>query len=386
MKKNFFVPAVLCLFVPHMVAAAPYNTSTDDDWAYVQRNKVYKQPRYSSSSNTDRTVQTEKSNTPQNKMDHSANAESPLYMPKQGTIYSKTSLGPTFVLSDDTPRNKTSWRAREELGVGILNALKLYGKIDYMRDDNTQKSGIQFALAGLNFRAIDTMSGWTLDLYADAHSNGFGAMRGSITSQGLIPDNCYDGSRGLHVGTQLGKTWSKFSVSAFVGVERNFSNDDYKIKLIQVDMRPGYNVMIRPKLDILGFPNEISVRLDDRTNYNLGFNIFYQNDNRWSFGSGFKFMHKQKSVILSVTPPPRAPSQQFLDGWPTAGMQINTENKILSYISNFGWYDTYTFSMAAAYKLTDIVQIGAYSECTFNIFRNNADVQAELGIRLNLTF
>lgn len=386
MKKNFFVPAVLCLFVPHMVSAAPYHTSTDDDWAYVQRNKVYKQPRYSSSSNTDRTVQTEKSNTPQNKMDHSANAESPLYMPKQGTIYSKTSLGPTFVLSDDTPRNKTSWRAREELGVGILNALKLYGKIDYMRDDNTQKSGIQFALAGLNFRAIDTMSGWSLDLYADAHSNGFGAMRGSITSQGLIPDNCYDGSRGLHVGTQLGKTWSKFSVSAFVGVERNFSNDDYKIKLIQVDMRPVYNVMIRPKLDILGFPNEISVRLDDRTNYNLGFNIFYQNDNRWSFGSGFKFMHKQKGVILSVTPPTRAPSEEFLDGWPTAGMQINTKNKILSYISNFGWYDTYTFSMAAAYQLTDIVQIGAYSECTFNIFRNNADVQAELGIRLNLTF
>lgn len=386
MKKNFFVPAVLCLFVPHVVAAAPYNTSTDDDWAYVQRNKVYKQPRYSSSSNTDRTVQTEKSNTPQNKMDHSANAESPLYMPKPGTIYSKTSLEPTFVLSDDTPRNKTSWRAREELGVGILNALKLYGKIDYMRDDNTQKSGIQFALAGLNFRAIDTMSGWTLDLYADAHSNGFGAMRGSITSQGLIPDNCYDGSRGLHVGTQLGKTWSKFSVSAFVGVERNFSNDDYKIKLIQVDMRPGYNVMIRPKLDILGFPDEISVRLDDRTNYNLGFNIFYQHDNRWSFGSGFKFMHKQKGVILSVTPPTRAPSEEFLDGWRTAGMQINTENKILSYISNFGWYDTYTFSMAAAYQLTDIVQIGAYSECTFNIFRNNADVQAELGIRLNLTF
>lgn len=386
MKKNFFVPAVLCLFVPHVVAAAPYNTSTDDDWAYVQRNKVYKQPRYGLSGNTDRTVQTEKSNTPQNKMDHSANAESPLYMPKSGTIYSKTSLGPTFVLSDDTPRNKTSWRAREELGVGILNALKLYGKIDYMRDDNTQKSGIQFALAGLNFRAIDTMSGWSLDLYADAHSNGFGAMRGSITSHGLIPDNCYDGSRGLHVGTQLGKTWSKFSVSAFVGVERNFSNDDYKIKLIQVDMRPVYNVMIRPKLDILGFPNEISVRLDDRTNYNLGFNIFYQNDNRWSFGSGFKFMHKQKGVILSVTPPPKVPSQQFLDGWPTAGMQINTKNKILSYISNFGWYDTYTFSMAAAYQLTDIVQIGVYSECTFNIFRDNADVQAELGIRLNLTF
>lgn len=386
MKNKFFVPAVLCLFAPPVGAATPYNLSRGPDGIYVQRNNTYKQSRYGLTGNTARTEQTEKSDTSQNKIDHSANAESPLYMPKQWTIYSKTSLGPTFVLSDDTPRDKISWRVREELGVGILNALKLYGKIDYMRDDNTQKSGIQFALAGLNFRAIDTMSGWSLDLYADAHSNGFGAMRGSITPHGLIPDNCYDGSRGLHVGTQLGKTWSKFSVSAFVGVERNFSNDDYKIKLIQVDMRPGYNVMTRPKLDTLGFPDEISVKLDDRTNYNLGFNIFYQHDNRWSFGSGFKFIHRQKGVILSVTPPTRAPSEDFLDGWRTAGMQINTENKILSYISNFGWYDTYTFSMVAAYQLTDIVQIGAYSECTFNIFQNNADVQAELGIRLNLTF
>ena len=89
---------------------------------------------------------------------YSANLENPMYMPKQGEMYSKTSVGVMYKVADDTTAmvNKGHdgatefpiWRLHEDLGYGITDRLEAYVKVGYTHDDDIARKGMHMGRAG----------------------------------------------------------------------------------------------------------------------------------------------------------------------------------------------------------------------------------------------
>ena len=210
-----------------------------------------------------------------------ANLENPLYMPKQGTGYSKTSAGVMYKIADDTAAMKAKnhdgatefpiWRVHEELGYGILDNLEAYAKFGYTHDGDIDRKGMHLGRDGLKYRAIETDTGLVWDLYADAQLGGISDMTGAYTATGFNYDNYSNGRWGFHVGTSVGKAWSKFSMAGFVEVLRTFGNDNNKIDISQSPLAG---------LAALGMPMEVSVDLKSTTEVNAGLKAFYQIDDR----------------------------------------------------------------------------------------------------------
>ncbi len=353
-----------------------------------------------------------------------ANLENPLYMPKQGTVYSKTSAGVMYKVADDTDamiaKNHDGatefpiWRVQEELGYGILDNLELYGKFGYTHDGDIDRKGMHLGRAGLKYRAIDTIDGWAWDLFADAQLGGISAMSGAYTNNGFNYDNYSNGRWGFHVGTQVGKTWSKFSAAAFAEVLRTFGNDNNEIDVTQY--------MVGGVLPItkLGFPSEISVDLKSATEVNAGLKMFYQLDDRWSIGGSFTFKHHSdngvEGMAFKVGPVdtdamgtaavmalvskgmPQATAAATVAamdaatvaGTATAFQQGVVDGLIAAVEDMEDGFDEYVFGLTAAYQMTDAMQVAVYGEYTFDeahkLSQNGTDVKAELGVRLNVQF
>ena len=324
-----------------------------------------------------------------------ANLENPLYMPKQGAVYSKTSAGVMYKIADDSNAHQRKnhdgatefpiWRVHEELGYGILDNLELYGKFGYTHDGDIDRKGMHLGRAGLKYRAIDTDDGWAWDLYADAQLGGISEMSGSYAVNGFTYDNYSNGRWGFHVGTQVGKQWSKFSTAGFVEVLRTFGNDNNSIELVAIDTESPLGILGRAKLTALGFPDEISVDLKSATEVNAGLKMFYQLDDRWSFGGGFTFKHHSDNGVegmaseLKTLPSPYAEQQAML------------VNGLLDKVADMeDGFDEYVINLTAAYQMTDTMQVAVYGEYTFDEShansQNGTDVKAELGVRLNVQF
>lgn len=318
-----------------------------------------------------------------------ANLENPLYMPKQGSVYSKTSAGVMYKIADDSDAHQLKnhdgatefpiWRVHEELGYGILDNLEAYAKLGYTHDGDIDRKGIHLGRAGLKYRAINTDDGWVWDLYADAQLGGIVEMSGSYAANGFTYDNYSTGRWGFHVGTQVGKTWSKFSTAAFVEVLRTFGNDNNSIEISELKQIRG----IPPFANI---PDEISVDLKSTTEVNAGLKAFYQLDDRWSFGGGFTFKHHADNGVEGLATsldsngnPTIATFQQaFVDGLMPIVEDMNDG------------FDEYILNLTAAYQMTDTMQVAVYGEYTFDEShvnsQNGTDVKAELGVRLNVQF
>ncbi len=319
-----------------------------------------------------------------------ANLENPLYMPKQGTGYSKTSAGVMYKIADDSKAHQQKghdgatefpiWRVHEELGYGILDNLEAYAKFGYTHDDDIDRKGMHLGRAGLKYRAINTDDGWAWDLYADAQLGGISEMSGSFDlTKGFTYDNYSNGRWGFHVGTQVGKTWSKFSTAGFVEVLRTFGNDNNSIEISELKQIKG----IPP---IANIPDEISVDLKSTTEVNAGLKAFYQLDDRWSFGGGFTFKHHSDNGVEGLAtsldskgnPTIAAIQQAFVDGL----MPIVEDME--------DGFDEYVLNLTAAYQMTDAMQVAVYGEYTFDEShvksQNGTDVKAELGVRLNVQF
>lgn len=318
-----------------------------------------------------------------------ANLENPLYMPKQGSVYSKTSAGVMYKIADDSDAHQLKnhdgatefpiWRVHEELGYGILDNLEAYAKLGYTHDGDIDRKGIHLGRAGLKYRAINTDDGWVWDLYADAQLGGIVEMSGSYAANGFTYDNYSTGRWGFHVGTQVGKTWSKFSTAAFVEVLRTFGNDNNSIEISELKQIRG----IPPFANI---PDEISVDLKSTTELNAGLKAFYQLDDRWSFGGGFTFKHHADNGVEGLATsldsngnPTIATFQQaFVDGLMPIVEDMNDG------------FDEYILNLTAAYQMTDTMQVAVYGEYTFDEShvnsQNGTDVKAELGVRLNVQF
>lgn len=353
-----------------------------------------------------------------------ANLENPLYMPKQGTVYSKTSAGVMYKVADDTDamiaKNHDGatefpiWRVQEELGYGILDNLELYGKFGYTHDGDIDRKGMHLGRAGLKYRAIDTTDGWAWDLFADAQLGGISAMSGAYTNNGFNYDNYSNGRWGFHVGTQVGKTWSKFSAAAFAEVLRTFGNDNNEIDVTQY--------MVGGVLPItkLGFPSEISVDLKSATEVNAGLKMFYQLDDRWSIGGSFTFKHHSDNGVegmafkvgsvdtdamgtaavmaLVSKGMPQATAAATVAGMDAAtvagtatAFQQGVVDGLMAAVEDMeDGFDEYVFGLTAAYQMTDAMQVAVYGEYTFDeahkMSQNGTDVKAELGVRLNVQF
>ena len=308
-----------------------------------------------------------------------ANLENPLYMPKQGAVYSKTSAGVMYKIADDSNAHQQKghdgatefpiWRVHEELGYGILDNLEAYAKFGYTHDDDIDRKGMHLGRAGLKYRAINTDDGWAWDLYADAQLGGISEMSGSYAANGFTYDNYSNGRWGFHVGTLVGRTWSKFSAAGFVEVLRTFGNDNNSIDVSAI--APLFHGLL---------PDEISVDLKSTTEVNAGLKAFYQMDDRWSFGGGFTYKHHADNGVegLATDVNPMLLSVPQFQGFLASVKDMNDG------------FDEYILNLTAAYQLTDTTQVAVYGEYTFDTAheqsQNGTDVKAELGVRMNVQF
>jgi hypothetical protein len=331
-----------------------------------------------------------------------ANLENPLYMPKQGTGYSKTSAGVMYKVADDTAAMKAKqhdgatefpiWRLHEELGYGILDNLEAYAKFGYTHDGDIDRKGMHLGRAGLKYRAIESDTGWAWDLYADAQLGGISEMSGSYAANGFTYDNYSNGRWGFHVGTLVGRTWSKFSAAGFVEVLRTFGNDNNSIEINEIDAsKAGFGVLDRATLTALGFTDEISVDLKSTTEVNAGLKMFYQMDDRWSFGGGFTYKHHADNGVEGLATTLNAPLVPTIAGLPSSAVQKGLVDGLLKEVADMNdGFDEYVLNLTAAYQLNDTTQVAVYGEYTFDTAhaqsQNGTDVKAEMGVRLNVQF
>lgn len=309
-----------------------------------------------------------------------ANLENPLYLPESGDFYSKTGAGVMYKVTDDTEANKMKdhagatefpiWRVTEDLGYGITDSLAIRGSFAYTQADDIDRKGLNHGRLGLIWRAIETTDNIVLDVYADAHLGGVNKMRGSYTmDKGFKYDNYSNGRWGADVGVRFGKTWSKLTTSAFVEVLQTFGNNNNVIDVSNLGL----------PIAMMGIPEELSVNLKSTTEVNFGLNAFYQLNDRWSFGGGFKYNHHADNGVNGLATEITNPAgQTFADG-------------LLAQLADMNdGFDEYIVSLSVANQLTDYVQVALYGEYTFDTAhansQNGSDVKAELGVRLNLQF
>lgn len=312
---------------------------------------------------------------------YAANLENPLYMPKQNEMYSKTSVGVMYKVADDTTAMVKKehdgatefpiWRLHEDLGYGITDRLEAYAKVGYTHDDDIARKGMHQGRVGLKYRAFETTDGFAWDIYADAHLGGVSGMTGSYGLNGFTYDNYSNGRWGFHAGTQVGKTWSKFTGAAFFEVLQTFGNDNNEIDISNSQLAP---------LAAMGMPMEISVDLKSTTEFNAGLKTFYQIDDRWSVGAGFTFKHHEDNGVEGLAT--SVPNNPYILG---AVSQLEKQVKDM----NDG-FDEYIISLSGSYQLTDATQITLYGEYTFDDAhqgsQNGTDVKAEIGARVNVVF
>ncbi len=317
-----------------------------------------------------------------------ANLENPLYMPTAGEFYSKTSGGLMLKVADSSDAHKMKghdgevefpiWRIQEDLGIGITDRIAIRGAFAYTHDADIDRKGMNHGRLGLIWRAVETSDDIVLDIYADAHLGGVNKMRGSYNlATGFQYDNYSNGRWGVDAGVRFGKTWNeKLTTSAFVEVLKTFGNSNNVIDVAGLRLPVNMGGML---ITQLGIPSEISVDLKSTTEINFGLNAFYQFNDRWSMGAGFKYNHHADNGVKSLaTKVPSGPAQMVADN-------------IIGMLSDMNdGFDEYIVNLSVANQLTDNVQVALYGEYTFDTAhansQNGTDVKAEVGVRLNLAF
>ena len=313
-----------------------------------------------------------------------ANLENPLYMPTSGEFYSKTTAGLMLKVADSSDAHIAKehdgatefpiWRVQEDLGIGITDRIAIRGAFQYTYDGDIDRQGMNHGRLGLIWRAIETSDDIVLDVYADAHLGGINKMRGSFDFNKRVfnYDNYSNGRWGVDAGVRFGKTWSKLTTSAFVEVLQTFGNSNNVIGISN------------PLLAMAGVPDEISVNLKSTTEVNFGLNAFYQLDDRWSFGAGFKYNHHADNGVKGL-----ATDIDWVDDYVTS-VKPGVDGLIASLANMDDGFDEYIITLSAANQITDNVQVAVYGEYTFDDAhaqsQNGTDVKAEVGVRLNLRF
>lgn len=314
------------------------------------------------------------------------NMENPLFIPKAGEFTSKTSIGLMYKKADHTHALEVKnhegdpefpvWRFFEDFGYGITDRLSTYLSLGWTQNDDINRYGAHRARLGLNYRVVETPENFVWDVYGEAYLAGLSKMKGSYDYDGFKYDNFSSGRWGAVVGTKLGKRWSKFTASLYAEYLQIFGNHNNEIRLKNFDLSAA-GMGIVPA-SAVGFPSEISVDLKSTKELLAGISGFYQLDDRWSFGGGFKFIEHTDNGVKSI----------HTD---VSGANPNVLNGLLAQTKNMkdGW-DEYYLTAVLANQITDSVQLALYAEYVFDDAHSNSqngtDIKAEIGVRANVRF
>ena len=325
------------------------------------------------------------------------NMENPLFMPSAGEVALSLGGGVMFKQTDDTPalqaRNHANtsefpiWRGSFNFGYGITDWLAVRGQFAYTHNSDAPgatRSGMNEGRVGLVLRASEFVNtnGIVWDVYADASLGGVSRKDITLPIPGNIIYNNYSTGRfGAWLGTRVGKTFDNLTVSAFAEVLQTFGNDNSRVT---IDVGPA-GMMAPPIAALDG--QRFSVTSESSTEFQGGFNAFYQLDSEWSFGGGFTFRHRPANRIESVN---LSNDQLALLG---AAAALNpalggmADAIIGSQRDNM---NEYILSAVVARQLSDTMQIALYGEYTFDTNGpgsiNGTDVKFETGVRLNVRF
>ena len=320
------------------------------------------------------------------------NVENPLFIPAAGQFVSKTGVGLMYKIADDTEAMKLKnhdgdvefpiWRFTEDFSVGITDRLNAYVSLGWTQNDDIDRKGMHRGRIGLDYRLIETFDNFVWDIYGEGYLSGVSPMKGAYNlATGFKYDNFSNGRWGAVLGTKIGKKWSKLTTSLFAEYLQTFGNHNNKIRINQDAVVAGPLTM-----GMLGFPDEISVNLKSTSELTIGTNAFYQIDDRWSFGGGFRFVEHTDNGVKSIHTKlgtPTAPA--------TTAHQQSAVDDLLARTKNMhdGW-DEYILSAVVANQITDSFQIALVGEYTFDHAHKNSvngtDVKAELGVRFNVKF
>jgi len=307
------------------------------------------------------------------------NMENPLFIPRAGQFASKTGLGVMYKQADDTDAMKLKnhagavefpvWRFTEDFSAGITDRLSAYLSLGYTYNDDIDRKGLHRGRIGLNYRIFETLNNFIWDMYGEAYLSGLSPMKGAVKlTSGKIDfkyDNFSNGRWGAVLGTRFGKTWSRFTASAFVEFLQTFGNHNNQI-----------NTSALPAA--FGFPDEISVDLKSTSEVTTGANAFYQIDDAWSLGGGFRFVQHTDNGVRSIHTDVSSANQTVVNN-----LLAETENM------RDGWYE-YILSASVANQVTDSFQVALVGEYTFDHAHQNSqngtDAKLEVLLHLNFVF
>ena len=321
-----------------------------------------------------------------------ANMENPLFLPRGGQVYSKTSIGLMYKKIDDTKSQVLNnhdgakefpiWRPTQELGVGITDRWALHAIAGYTYNPDIDRKGFHLGRVGTTYRVIDSFDGFVWDLYGDFHLGGMEKMKGALTMTAAGEPvfkyaNFSNGRWGYHFGTKFGKKWSEWTMSAFVEGLQTFGNHNNEIDIKQ--FKAFTSAYVNPYFSTL--PDVLSVNLDSTWEINAGANLFYQIDDRWSAGLGFRYNYHAtnglESVYTDLSNSPE-PIQEAVAG------------QLKEYKDMHDHFNEYIWNFTVAYQMRDSVQVAWYIEDTYDtgayLSSNTTDLKLETGFRLNLKF
>ena len=304
------------------------------------------------------------------------NMENPLFTPKSGEFYSKTGLGLMYKKSDHTVAMRAKgtagdpefpvYRATEDFGYGFTDRLTGYVSLGYTHNGDIDRKGMHRGRLGLNYRVIETLEDLVWDIYGEGYLSGVTPMKGSYNLQtGFKYDNFSNGRWGAVFGTRVGKKWSRLTTSLFLEYLQTFGNHNNEI---DVTMIPTFTTV-----------EKLAVDLKSTNETTVGINAFYQADDRWSFGGGFRFVEHSDNGVKSVHTKLNTPAELY-----TAKMLLEQTHDM-----DDGWHE-YIVSGVLANQITDAFQLALVGEYTFDFShpnsQNGTDVKVELGVRANVRF
>lgn len=315
-----------------------------------------------------------------------ANMENPLFLPSGGEVYSKTSIGLMYKITDSTESQELRdhdgatefpiWRPVQELGVGVTDRWAIHGVVGYTYDGDIDRKGFHLGRLGTTYRVIKDLDGYVWDIYGDFHLGGVEKMKGSLNKSTVDPtkfvfnyDNYSNGRWGAHLGTKFGRKWSDLTASAFVEVLRTWGNHNNEIDVSEL-------AAMLPNM-----PKKLSVDINSTWEVNAGANLFYQMTNRWSGGLGFQYKYHATNGLEGI----------YTDlSNMAAAHQAMVKGMLEEYKSMHDHFNEYAFMLTLAYQLRDGVQVAWYVEDTFDtgarLSANTTDIKIETGFRLNLKF
>lgn len=308
------------------------------------------------------------------------NMENPLYTPKSGEFYSKTGLGLMYKKSDHTNAMRAKgtagdpefpvYRATEDFGYGFSDSLTGYASLGYTHNGDIDRKGMHRGRLGLNYRVVETLENFIWDIYGEGFLSGVSPMKGSaaLSPKGDILfkyDNFSNGRWGGVFGTQVGKKWSKLTTSVFFEYLQTFGNHNNEIDVTAI---PTFTTV-----------DKIAVDLKSTNETTIGINAFYQTNDRWSFGGGFRFVEHADNGVKSVHTKLNTPAENYT----AKGLLAKTKDM------DDGWHE-YILSGVLANQVTDYLQLALVGEYTFDFShpnsQNGTDVKMELGVRANVRF